>query len=633
MAQQSRSSQPTIRQDLQRSPALDPGIRASGLYSYTEARPSYIDRDRTVGAGMEILARSLSRLDSSLVPALERINDRNIERAVTQGAELYAQNTDLDKNRKNWKDFVEENPQDSPYNPWLQIGYEQARLKALAVDQAKAMEDAFVQSGMVNETDQKKVKAWMDDFTIQFRKDNHLDTYEDKLTLAENFSANEFKTKAGMMAKHSQYVARQNESRTMQQFSELTAKQIEAMFDPSLGGSVFGAGEADAQRIADIIMANGQTALANGVLDANAAEMYTKMVFDAYERLDKNPVALKALDLVKTPGGVALSSLPGVAEKVNALQRQRIEQARADQRHYWAMEERKKKLEMEYWLGQGVIEFGNKAPTKANMEAAGVRPWIQPAFAQAVNSFNKAMQEGQRLAPASQAGLTAVHILARTGQLTQDEVLALSTIYGADKAKEWYDTNKAAQDETNKDYTSFLKEVSDDAESMFSRKKGDVLDLSSIGFGYNKELYEEQMVGLRAKELAISIAAQKVEEYKASHNGAMPDKLWYTMNKHKALSETGSIIAKEQEGKQAGVTVPGADKKASSPAPTAPQPNTAAPKPTKAYTMLRQFASNNGINTATLPPPTSSPAEVAGWMQKNHPEQVQAYNAFCTSNR
>lgn len=633
MAQQSRSSQPTIRQDLQRSPALNPGIRASGLYSYTEARPSYIDRDRTVGAGMEILARSLSRLDSSLVPALERINDRNIERAVTQGAELYAQNPDLDKNRKNWKDFVEENPQDSPYNPYLQIGYEQARLKALAVDQAKAMEDAFVQSGMVNETDQKKVKAWMDDFAIQFRKDNHLDTYEDRLTLAENFSANEFKTKAGMMAKHSQYVARQNESRTMQQFSELTAKQIEAAFDPSLGGSVFGAGEADAQRIADIIMANGQTALANGVLDANAAEMYTKMVFDAYERLDKNPVALKALDLVKTPGGVALSSLPGVAEKVNALHRQRIEQARADQRHYWAMEERQKKLTTEQWMGQGVMAWGDKPPTKANMDAAGVPVWLQPAFAQSVNSFNKTMMEGQRLAPASQAGLTAVHILASTGQLTQDEVLALGTIYGADKAKEWYDTNKAAQDETNKDYTSFLKEVSDDAESMFSRKKGDVLDLSSIGFGYNKELYEEQMVGLRAKELAISIAAQKVEEYKASHNGAMPDKLWYTMNKHKALSETGSIIAKEQEGKQAGVTVPGADKNPSPPAPTAPQPNTAAPKPTKAYTMLRQFASNNGINTATLPPPTSSPAEVAGWMQKNHPEQVQAYNAFCTTNR
>lgn len=633
MAQQSRSSQPTIRQDLQRSPALNPGIRASGLYSYTEARPSYIDRDRTVGANMEILARSLSRLDSSLVPALERINDRNIERAVTQGAELYAQNTDLDKNRKNWKDFVEENPQDSPYNPWLQIGYEQARLKALAVDEAKAMEDAFVQSGMVNETDQKKVKAWMDDFAIQFRKDNFLDTYEDKLTLAENFSANEFKTKAGMMAKHSQYVARQNESRTMQQFSELTAKQIEAAFDPSLGGSVFGAGEADAQRIADIIVANGQTALANGVLDANAAEMYTRMVFDAYERLDKNPVALKALDLVKTPGGVALSSLPGVAEKVNALQRQRIEQARADQRHYWAMEERQKKLTTEQWMGQGVMAWGDTPPTKANMDAAGVPVWLQPSFAQSVNSFNKSMLEGQRLAPVSQAGLTSVHILASTGQLTQDDVLALGTIYGADKAKEWYDINKAAQDETNKDYTGFLKELSSASFSMFSRTKDDGLGFKGVSFGYDPELTEEQKIGLQATELAIAIAAQKVEEYKAAHKGAMPDKTWYTTQRPKVLSEVSDAVAREQSSKQAGVTVPGADKKAGPPAPTAPQPNTAAPKPTKAYTMLRQFASGNGINTATLPPPTSSPAEVAGWMQQNHPEQVQAYNAFCTSNR
>lgn len=633
MAQQSRSSQPTIRQDLQRSPALNPGIRASGLYSYAEARPSYIDRDRFAGSGMMQLARSLAQVDRSLVPSLERIVDRNIERDLTLGGEEFAQNPDELKNQKNFKDYVEKNPGKVNDNPWIQVGYERARLKALAIDEQKAMNDAFVQSGMVNETDQKKVKAWMDDFTIQFRKDNHLDTYEDKLTLAENFSANEFKTKAGMMAKHSQYVARQNESRTMQQFSELTAKQIEAMFDPSLGGSVFGAGEADAQRIADIIMANGQTALANGVLDANAAEMYTKMVFDAYERLDKNPVALKALDLVKTPGGVALSSLPGVAEKVNALHRQRIEQARADQRHYWAMEERQKKLTTEQWMGQGVMAWGDTPPTKANMDATGVPVWLQPAFAQSINSFNKTMMEGQRLAPASQAGLTTVHILASTGQLTQDEVLALGTIYGADKAKEWYDTNKAAQDETNKDYTGFLKDLSSASFSMFSRTKDDGLGFKGVSFGYDPELTEEQKIGLQATELAIAIAAQKVEEYKAAHKGAMPDKTWYTTQRPKILSEVSDAVAKEQSNKQAGVTVPGADKKASPPAPTAPQPNTAAPKPTKAYSMLTQFASGNGINTATLPPPTSSPAEVAGWMQKNHPEQVQAFNAFCTSNR
>lgn len=631
MAQQSRSSQPTIRQDLQRSPALNPGIRASGLYSYTEARPSYIDRDRTVGANMEILARSLSRLDSSLVPALERINDRNIERAVTQGAELYAQNADLDKNKKNWKDFVEKNPQDSPYNPWLQIGYEQARLKALAVDEAKAMEDAFVQSGMVNETDQKKVKAWMDDFTIQFRKDNFLDTYEDKLTLAENFSANEFKTKAGMMAKHSQYVARQNESRAMQQFSELAAKQIDAVFDPSLGGSVFGTGEADAQRVADIIMTNGQTALANGVLDANAAEMYTKMVFDAYERLDKNPVALKALDLVKTPGGVALSSLPGVAEKVNALQRQRLEQARSDQRHYWAMEDRQKKLTTEQWMGQGIMTWGDTPPTKANMDAAGVPVWLQPAFAQSVNSFNKSMQEGQRLAPASQTGLTTMHILASTGQLTNEDIIAFGTIYGTDKAQELYDTNKKALDEESSTLTSFLKEIGGAAFGMFSRTKDKGFDLKPFAFGYDPDLSEEQKIGLRANALAVSITQQKVEEYRASHKGAMPDKTWYVVQRSQILGEVSDTIAREQKVRSpaAAVVVPDGKPAASSGAQTPPA-NTAITPATKAYTMLHSFATSNGINTATLPARNASPDEVARWIQQNHPEQVQAFNAFCT---
>lgn len=633
MAQQSRSSQPTIRQALQRTPGLNPGIRASGLYSYTEARPSYIDRDRTVGANMEILARSLSRLDNSLVPALERINDRNIERAITRGAELYAQNDDLEKNRKNWKDFVEKNPQSSPYNPWLQMGYEQARLKSLAVDEAKAMEDAFVQSGMVNETDQKKVKEWLDNFAIQFRRDNFLDTYEDKLTLAENFSANEFKTKAGMLARHSQYVARQNEGRAMQQFSELAAKQIDVTFDPSLGGRMFGVNAADAQQLADIIMFNGQTALAHGVLNTNAAEMYTRMVFDAYERLDRNPAALKALDLVKTPDGVTLSSLPGVAEKVNTLQRQRLEQARADQRHYWAVEERQKKLAMEHWAGQGVMEWGSKPPTKENMDAAGVPVWYQPTFARAVNSFNKSMQEGQRLAPASQTALTTMHILASTGQLTHEDVIAYGTIYGADKAQELYDTNKKAQDEENNALTSFLKDIGGAAFGMFSRTKDKGFDLKPLAFGYDPDLSEEQKIGLRANELAISLTQRKVEEYRASHKGAMPDKAWYVVQRSHILGEVSDTIAREQKARSAAsaVAVPAGNPAASSGAQTPPT-NTAVAPPTKAYTMLHSFATSNGINTATLPARNASPDEVARWIQQNHPEQVRAFNAFCTAN-
>ena len=41
---------------------------------------------------------------------------------------------------------------------------------------------------------------------------------------------------AGMMAKHSQYVARQNESRTMQQFSELITMRTKLQNGKSIAG-------------------------------------------------------------------------------------------------------------------------------------------------------------------------------------------------------------------------------------------------------------------------------------------------------------------------------------------------------------------------------------------------------------
>lgn len=624
MAQQSRSSQPTIRQDLQRSPALNPGIRASGLYSYTEARPSYIDRDRTVGAGMEILARSLSRLDSSLVPALERINDRNIERAVTQGAELYAQNTDLDKNRKNWKDFVEENPQDSPYNPWLQIGYEQARLKALAVDQAKAMEDAFVQSGMVNETDQKKVKAWMDDFTIQFRKDNHLDTYEDKLPLAENFSANEFKTKAGMMAKHSQYVARQNESRTMQQFSELTAKQIEQLFENKLIGHGSGGGT-HVQQIAAVVTANAQEALAHGVLDANAGEMMTKAVLDAYERLDRDPSVLKALDLIKTPDGVALSSLPGVQKKLNDLEDQRVAKARADWAFSWQQRDRAEKESRKYWLGQGVMGWGEVAPTKESMDQAKIPPHIQPEFLTAWTAMHNAQRKAVQAAPANQQALLAYSIRAAKGDLEDGEVFALAETLGAEEAQKLYEANTKAQEDADKGYASHLSDLYTEARrvlGMTKQEADDALIMAATGM----EVTEKQQRYLYMCNYLAAISKNAEAEYQAK-NGDSGLQTWRMTTKMHVIDQALELTNKQfgtlQDKPQVQGEAEGKIDRALSAKQTAP------PAPS-INTAIQSWAFH--ALPGTLVPQFSSLSEASAWVSQNAPEQMAGFNDFVMRN-
>lgn len=624
MAQQSRSSQPTIRQDLQRSPALNPGIRASGLYSYTEARPSYIDRDRTVGAGMEILARSLAQVDRSLVPSLERIVDRNIERDLTLGGEEFAQNPDELKNQKNFKDYVEENPGKVNDNPWIQVGYERARLKALAIDEQKAMNDAFVQSGMVNETDQKKVADWVHQFTQDFRRQNHLDTYEDKLTLAENFSIDESRNREGLLARHSAILARQNESRAMQQFSELSAKQIEQLFENKLIGHGSGGGT-HVQQIAAVVTANAQEALAHGVLDANAGEMMTKAVLDAYERLDRDPSVLKALDLIKTPDGVALSSLPGVQKKLNDLEDQRVAKARADWAFSWQQRDRAEKESRKYWLGQGVMGWGEVAPTKESMDQARIPPHVQPEFLTAWTAMHNAQRKAVQAAPANQQALLAYSIRAAKGDLEDGEVFALAETLGAAEAQKLYEANTKAQEDADKGYASHLSDLYTEARrvlGMTKQEADDALIMAATGM----EVTEKQQRYLYMCNYLAAISKNAEAEYLAK-NGDSGLQTWRMTTKMHVIDQALELTNKQFGTPQDKPQVQGEAEGKIDRALSAKQ--TAKPAPS-INTAIQSWAFH--ALPGTLVPQFSSLSEASAWVSQNAPEQMAGFNDFVMRN-
>lgn len=624
MAQQSRSSQPTIRQDLQRSPALDPGIRASGLYSYTEARPSYIDRDRFAGSGMMQLARSLAQVDRSLVPSLERIVDRNIERDLTLGGEEFAQNPDELKNQKNFKDYVEENPGKVNDNPWIQVGYERARLKALAIDEQKAMNDAFVQSGMVNETDQKKVADWVHQFTQDFRRQNHLDTYEDKLTLAENFSINESRNREGLLARHSAILARQNESRTMQQFSELSAKQIEQLFENKLIGHGPGGGP-HVQQIAAVVTANAQEALAHGVLDANAGEMMTKAVLDAYERLDRDPSVLKALDLIKTPDGVALSSLPGVQKKLNDLEDQRIAKARADWAFSWQQRDRAEKESRKYWLGQGVMGWGEVAPTKESMDQAKIPPHIQPEFLTAWTAMHNAQRKAVQAAPANQQALLAYSIRAAKGDLEDGEVFALAETLGAEEAQKLYEANTKAQEDADKGYAFHLSDLYTEARrvlGMTKQESDDALIMAATGM----EVTEKQQRYLYMCNYLAAISKNAEAEYQAK-NGDSGLQTWRMTTKMHVIDQALELTNKQFGTPQDKPQVQGEAEGKIDRALSAKQ--TAKPAPS-INTAIQNWAFH--ALPETLVPQFSSLSEASAWVSQNAPEQMAGFNDFVMRN-
>lgn len=634
MPRQSRSSQPTVRERLGAIPGLSPTVRASSLSTYDEARPGYVERNYLAGNDMARLARSLVAFDQSLIPVMEKYQDRKIERDIARGAELYAQNEALDKNRTNWKDHVEAHPEDSGLNPHLQKGYEQARLKALGIDQKKAMEDAFVQSGMINERDQDKVNQWMQEFTQNYRKENHLDTYEDRLALAESFSPEEFKNQAALLNKHSLYLQKQNEALAVQQFSGLAVKELEAAFDPAHGGRLFGdpaTSHQDVQTVTDIIGKNIQNALNNGVMNANAGEMIYKTVLASYEKLGRNPNVLKALDYLKTPEGVTVSSLPGVAEKMHNLKQARIEESRSAERHWWAQQEHARKMEKQYFEGEGVIKWSKQGlpPTTENMDAAGVPKYMQPTFVAAVNKWNQAQYTGQKEAPLNQQMLTGFQMLAALGGLDNRTITELSTIIGYDPATDLYNKNKKAQDEEEKTYTSELKSGMSHIYSMFSRDKKDITDaLKTLSFGFSADLTREQQQGIEASQLFEAKFKLARSEYKAK-NKENPPQEYLVAIKPKIESEVSMEMRSKYASAGNGLSIPGQEASVSQDQPK-PQlssahssPNTAAPRTADPLnTVVSEWISSNGLDASGETVSMKKAGKVE-WIAKHYPDKAK----------
>lgn len=637
MPRQSRSSQPTVRERLGAIPGLSPAVRASSLSTYDEARPGYVERNYLAGNDMARLARSLAAFDQSLIPVMEKYQDRKIERDIARGAELYAQNEALDKNRTNWKDYVEAHPEDSGLNPHLQKGYEQARLKALGIDQKKAMEDAFVQSGMVNERDQDKVNQWMQEFSQNFRKENHLDTYEDRLALAESFSPEEFKNQAALLNKHSLYLQKQNEALAVQKYSDLAVKELEAAFDPAHGGRLFGdpaTSHQDVQTVTDIIGKNIQNALNNGVMNANAGEMIYKTVLASYEKLGRNPNVLKALDYLKTPEGVTVSSLPGVAEKIHNLKQARIEESRSAERHWWAQQEHARKMEKQYFEGEGVIKWSKQGlpPTTENMDAAGVPKYMQPTFVAAVNKWNQAQYTGQKEAPLNQQMLTGFQMLAALGGLNNHTITELSTIIGYDPATDLYNKNKKAQDEEEKTFTTFAKGLMSRVYQHYSRDKKDFMDkLNAVSFGFSAGLSKEQQIGIEAEQLALAKAQLFRKEYVEKHKKE-PTEEHYIAIETKIQTEINSEIRAKYGNTPengGGLSIPGQEASVSQDQPKPrlssahSSPNTAAPRTADPLnTVVSEWISSNGLDASGETVNMKKAGKVE-WIAKHHPDKAK----------
>ena len=238
MSQRDNKEQKTIKQDLEKAAQLRPTIQSGGLNSYAFAREGHVERDRMAGGNWGRLAASLSSFDSSLSSALLRKADKDINEGAARGAVEFSENPDVEKNMKDWAQVVAADPDKyGSLSPYVRIGYEKARMKANAIAFDADIKEFYNTSNLVNEQDPEKINAAFQKFRSEWIAGKGLDKYEDKLLLAENFTALTARSVAGVMDNH----VRQRESQRLemleQQVFENMASEVKNLQNIGIGGA------------------------------------------------------------------------------------------------------------------------------------------------------------------------------------------------------------------------------------------------------------------------------------------------------------------------------------------------------------------------------------------------------------
>ena len=318
-----QSSQPTIRKQLESVVQFRPTINSGSLSSFTGAYPGKVERPVGTGAQLKNLANSLSVFDKSLSGYLEKRLDKQVEEEAAQGFNIFNENASPTRNQMDWKQHIEAYPEHAGLSPYVQRGYEKARLNTLALDfQNRAAEYAYT-SGLINEKDPGKRSQALDKFEAEYRKQAGLDGYENNLFLAEHYSAHIGQAKQAILGGLSKVQVEQNQALLKQNSLALMTKEAQTLFHPLVGGRSFDNPDTCAAVRAELgskLMNVARDASNNGLMDSDVRGLLLDALYNITDSFDEkgdydsgDEVIALADEL--TINGVPLSASLGFAKK------------------------------------------------------------------------------------------------------------------------------------------------------------------------------------------------------------------------------------------------------------------------------------------------------------------------------
>lgn len=354
-----QSSMPTQAERLKDPQVLNSTVRSYSLNEYDQKRPDYINPDRNAGQAWANLGRSLDKFYGAFKQYSETERDRYIERGIALGTtnmEHAVESEGAQANRKNWKEFVENHPEFANNNPWVEVGYNQARLRNLGMEMDTGLQTALENSGLYNKDDPEAVQAFINQYIQEFRTGAGIDNM-DAIQVAKHFSSTEAKVRASATASYEKYRFSQRQTNL--------ANEVHDGIVSALANNKMSPDEQNAY-IKELV----ETAAANGLLNDRAESVVPEAIKAAYAMSNNE----KLLDRCKSieVNGRKLIAFKGVPEWISA------EKTRIASRQ--AAEAQKAMLAHERFLNKESDKLGNEAAllfTQGKLSIDKLDDWLK----------------------------------------------------------------------------------------------------------------------------------------------------------------------------------------------------------------------------------------------------------------
>ncbi len=220
MARQAQSSQPTVRERLDKGGNLSSPINSQRLDSFAKFFPGTVGRDYSAGGDWGQILRGLGQLDRGIGKAAQDIMDRHVAKWIAEGGEWARENPEVTKNMEAFQKLGLSNPEFQNKNPYVKRAIEASILENQALQLKAGAIDYYNTSGLRNERDPSKVQSSLAEWIKNEIERSGLKNYNDPLLMAHHFEAPVRQMESDLLAQHNQDVESQNVNLLFEQYSQ-----------------------------------------------------------------------------------------------------------------------------------------------------------------------------------------------------------------------------------------------------------------------------------------------------------------------------------------------------------------------------------------------------------------------------